>query len=60
MPKPVIDKEKCTKCGACVNACPVNVLVKENDEIIVKSPENCIGCRACEASCEQEAIKVED
>jgi formate hydrogenlyase subunit 6/NADH:ubiquinone oxidoreductase subunit I len=31
MPKPVIDYKKCSACGACIDVCPVNVLVKEND-----------------------------
>lgn len=60
MPKPVIDKKKCTKCGTCIDVCPVNVFEKEGDEIVVKRPEDCIGCRACEVQCPEDAIKVKD
>ena len=60
MPKPVIDSKKCTKCGTCVDICPVQVFVKQGDKIVVKKPKECIGCRACEAQCPEEAIKVED
>lgn len=59
MPKPIIDYKKCTKCGTCVDVCPVQVFSKE-DKVVVKNPSDCIGCRACEAQCSVEAIKVED
>ena len=60
MPRPVINSKKCTKCGTCVEICPVGVFAKEGDKVIVKNPDACIGCRACEVQCPEEAIKVED
>ena len=60
MPKPVIDSKKCTKCGTCIDICPVQVFVKEDDKVIVKNPKACIGCRACEVQCPEDAIKVEE
>ena len=60
MPKPIIDQSKCTKCGTCIGVCPVNVFEKTEDGVVVAKPEECIGCRACEAQCPEEAIKVED
>ena len=60
MPKPIIDKKKCTDCGDCIEICPVDVFGKNNKEVVVKKPNECIGCRACEAQCEQNAIVVED
>jgi NAD-dependent dihydropyrimidine dehydrogenase PreA subunit len=60
MPKPIIDSKKCTKCGTCIEICPVQVFAKEADKVIVKKPKDCIGCRACEAQCPAEAIKVVD
>jgi 2-oxoglutarate ferredoxin oxidoreductase subunit delta len=60
MPKPVIDSKKCSKCGTCVDICPVQVFAKENGKIVVKKPEACIGCRACEVQCPEECIKIEE
>jgi NAD-dependent dihydropyrimidine dehydrogenase PreA subunit len=38
----------------------VQVFEKENNKVVVKKPNECIGCKACEVQCPQEAIKVEE
>ncbi len=60
MPKPVIDKEKCTGCGTCVNTCPQGVLELKGDKAEAVNPDNCIGCKACEAVCPVGAITVQE
>ena len=40
--------------------CPVDVFAEENGKIVVKYPDKCIGCRACEAQCENNEITVVD
>ncbi|RLI96255.1 MAG: ferredoxin [Candidatus Aenigmatarchaeota archaeon] len=60
MPKPVVDKKKCTGCGTCVNVCPVNVFELKDGKSNVVRPEECIGCKACENSCPAQAIVVKD
>lgn len=60
MPKPIIDKKKCNNDGACIEICPVDVFAKEGNNVVVKNPKDCIGCRACEVQCPQKAIKVKD
>ena len=60
MPKPVIDYKKCSVCETCIEVCPVKVFSKQGKKVIVKSPDECIGCMACESSCEQSAIKILD
>jgi len=60
MPKPKIDTSKCTMCGTCINICPVNVFVEKDGKSFAEKPEECIGCRACEAQCPAKAIVVED
>ncbi len=60
MATPKIDQAKCTKCGTCIEVCPVEVFVKEGDKVIEKFPEKCINCKACEVQCPVQAIKVLD
>ncbi len=46
-----VDKTKCIDCGACENACNMNVEVRKN----INSPE-CIRCGACKSVCPRGAI----
>lgn len=59
---PVIEKAKCSKCGYCVQICPLDVMkVVENEdgrEIIVKYPDECWHCKACEKDCPENAITM--
>lgn len=61
MAKPVIDYKKCISCGSCIQICPVEVYAKDEKDqkkVVVKNPDACVECRACEVNCPQEAIKV--
>jgi len=59
MVKPVVDCKKCKRHFACLDVCPVGVFEKTKEGCVkVAHPENCIGCRACEANCPEKAIKV--
>ena len=60
MPKVTVDEEKCTGCGTCVDACPVNVyeLDEETKKTKIINPDDCLDCKACEIQCEAEAIKI--
>jgi len=59
MPKPVVDKGKCNLCGTCIEICPMNVFKKGEKHAEVVN-DDCIGCRACEAQCSQQAIVIEE
>ena len=51
-----IDKEKCTGCGTCVDACPVEAL-KVNDKATVDA-DTCIDCGTCVDECPEGAISL--
>ena len=56
----LIDTDKCTACGTCIDACPSNVLAfDESDETkiaMVTAEENCSACGACAIKCVEHAI----
>jgi uncharacterized protein (DUF362 family)/NAD-dependent dihydropyrimidine dehydrogenase PreA subunit len=62
-PKPVIDTDKCTKCGTCVKMCPVEPKALAFRDIDHKSPpvydyNLCIRCYCCQETCPFQAIHV--
>ena len=69
----VVDKEKCTNCGACREACPRKLIVevpyskkvfvncsnKDKGPAVTKVCANsCIGCGMCQRTCKFDAIHV--
>ncbi|KYK21458.1 ferredoxin [Thermoplasmatales archaeon SG8-52-2] len=54
----VVDKEKCTGCGSCVEACPVDAIKVENDKAIIDNDE-CIDCGTCVDECPEGAISLD-
>ena len=55
---PVIDKKKCTACGACAEFCSEDVFFGSAEESIpqVTYPEFCALCSCCVYTCPEEAI----
>jgi NAD-dependent dihydropyrimidine dehydrogenase PreA subunit len=56
---PVIDREKCEKCGTCDKHCPVDVFHMKGEEVEVRYPYECWHCGACRQDCPTGAISVE-
>jgi len=52
-----IDGEKCTGCGLCVDACPVEAISLENDKAKVDA-EKCVDCGQCVEECPNESIRM--
>lgn len=53
---PEIDRKKCILCGKCVDACPQDVLVLREGELVFAHPGDCTYCAACEEICPQGAL----
>lgn len=59
--KVTINRDKCSDCGECVDACPGEVYGRgEQNSVEVLRPEECHGCHTCEAVCPHEACSVEE
>ena len=56
----VIDEDKCTGCGDCVEYCHVDAIAVNPDSGVVEviDLEICIECHSCQQNCPQDAIKV--
>ena len=51
-----VSAEKCTGCGACVSACPVNAITIREGKAVVD--ESCIACGACVGECPFNALAL--
>lgn len=60
--RPVADPEKCIRCGACVESCPVDGKALALDRTKDKAPRydyrKCIRCYCCQEACTSSAITV--
>lgn len=57
---PVVDEERCLRCGKCAAICPVKVLRSDNGTITVDNGVNfgCIACGQCMMACPNASITV--
>ena len=55
-----IDRDACTACQTCYDACFVDVYRwdEKDDQPVVAYPEDCVGCNKCELECPAECIRV--
>lgn len=59
----ILDEEKCTGCGRCVNSCPIQLLMITADKLAAPNDRydhfRCITCQNCVAACPQDAVTIE-
>ena len=57
---PVIDKNLCTGCGTCEDACPLDVIYMDLKEgrSHIKYPDECWHCGSCRQDCPETAIVI--
>ena len=56
-PIPVINREKCQKCGRCAKVCREHAIIFIEEEYPVLISDQCIGCSACMIACPFGAIE---
>ena len=54
---PVIEQQRCLRCGRCVDICPQKAIRSDNGKITVRY-RGCISCFCCQESCPAAAIKT--
>lgn len=59
----VVNEEKCSGCGRCVNTCPIQLLMINNNKKAASNDRydhfRCITCQNCAAVCPRKAITIE-
>ncbi len=50
----IVDKENCNGCGKCIEFCPIDSIILEDDKAYITV--DCIECGACVEQCPTNAI----
>ncbi|MBQ0101662.1 MAG: DUF362 domain-containing protein [Firmicutes bacterium] len=56
-PRPVIDRDICKGCFACVKACPQHTIVEKDGKAFIEK-KNCIRCYCCQELCTFKAVRI--
>ena len=56
IPRPEIDKKRCTNCGECARACPVGA-IRMGKEVRIDG-DRCILCYCCNELCPEQAFQI--
>ena len=57
-PQPEILRDKCVRCGKCVEVCPPKAATRDNDKSIIIDYKKCISCFCCHEFCPEKAIRI--
>ncbi|MDR2018234.1 MAG: 4Fe-4S binding protein [Syntrophobacterales bacterium] len=58
--RPYISQELCKKCLECVEICPYEVFVFQDEDVVAANSEDCIECASCVDMCPDNAIRMDD
>ena len=56
---PVLDEDKCVKCGLCAVYCPEFCIAEDEEGFYRPDLYYCKGCGICAVECPKEAIKMQ-
>ncbi|MGD8293065.1 MAG: 4Fe-4S binding protein [Desulfobacterales bacterium] len=56
----IIDRDKCTGCGTCVEWCPTDAIVIDDQGLALRDENACFGCGVCSRFCPEEAISLQE
>jgi len=56
----MIDKDDCSGCGTCVEWCPTDAIVLDEDGLAERDENACIGCGVCARFCPDNAISLKE
>ena len=51
-----VELDKCTGCGECVSACPLDAIVIKDEKAVVD--DTCAECGACIDACPNQALSL--
>lgn len=56
----VINLESCTGCGTCVEWCPTDAIILNDQELAQRDESACLGCGVCSRFCPEAAISLKE
>ena len=56
----LIDHDACTGCGTCVEWCPTDAIVLNDEGLAQREESACLGCGICSRFCPEEAISLKE
>jgi len=56
----VVDHDACTGCGTCVEWCPTDAIVLNDEGLAQRDKSACLGCGVCSRFCPEEAISLKE
>ena len=52
-----IDPKRCSRCGACLEACPMEAVVSDAENRFFIDPDRCTDCGSCADACPENAVR---